>query len=85
MLKRNRKQRKIELPGETVAVISVKMVSKVFVNERVGEFKLILLTLAWQAKKMRDDVLWQGIAAIFRKVEDQEYSGLVSQRTFFPK
>ena len=43
-----------------MAVISVKMVSKVFVNERLREFKLLLPTMMWQANELRDDELWQG-------------------------
>ena len=43
-----------------MAVISVKVVSKVFVNERLREFKLLLPTMMWQANELRDDELWQG-------------------------
>ena len=43
-----------------MAVLSVKVVSKVFVNERLREFKLLLPTMMWQANELRDDELWQG-------------------------
>ena len=44
--------------------------------------KLTLLD-AWQAKKSRDKMLEQGIVTLFRKPDDWEDGGLVSQRTIF--
>ena len=46
----------------------------------VTEFKLILLT-SWQANKLRDESLGQGIASLLEKPADREYGGLMSQRT----
>ena len=54
------------------------------VSEGVTESKFILLA-AKQVNKSRDELLRQGIVALFGKPADQEDGGLVFQRTALPK
>ena len=53
------------------------------VSEGVTESKFILLA-AKQVNKSRDELLRQGIVALFGKPADQEEGGLLSQRTVLP-
>ena len=55
-----------------------------WVENNSYQAKLILL-IARQASKLRDELLGQGIATLFRKPADREDGGLVSQRTIFPR
>ena len=50
----------------------------------VTESRLVLFA-ARQASKSRDEVLGQGIEALFRKPADREDGRLVSQRTILPE
>ena len=50
----------------------------------VAESKLRPLAES-QANKLRNELLGQGIATLFRKPADGEDGGLVSQRTIFPE
>ena len=52
-------------------------------TDAVTESKLLLLATR-QANKLRDELLGQGIATLFRKPADWEDGGLVSQRTILP-
>ena len=45
--------------------------------------KLVLLSM-WQVNKPTDELLWQGIATLFRKPVDLEDGRLLSQRTVLP-
>ena len=58
--------------------------SAFFLSDCVTQSKVLLLT-TWQANKSRDDLLGQGIKALFRKPADWEDGGPVSQRTIFPE
>ena len=59
------------------------MVSDLTVVGRWGHKACYELHTAQQANKLRDELLGQGIATLFRKPADREDGGLVSQRTVF--